>query len=257
MYLVPTSKQLEVIKKEQDKNITVCSLGYGGGASTALLFKYLTTQSNNSTIIYPDTNSAIKAFQSYKGILSGYGFRFSHTSLIITHEASKKKLKLVSGSDPERTQGLSKELVMFDRPEHCNKDTILKQLYRSPDEMVLATHLPSCTDLYLDEDEYGYHTIDYNRSSWLAILCKDSIIKEANDIGTDGLRLSDEYLADEVRVVTGQTKDNHFIVEKCPEFINKLQNLTSKARIRYLDGDWGLEGLDSTEKVRSTRGGEV
>lgn len=205
--IFPTVVQARVVNKPQDKRITVIDTGRASGKSTALIFKALYSECRDCTIINPTYRPAKYAFQSAYKLLQPFGFRASVSSMILSNDKLNKKIKFARGDDPDFTAGVSRALIMFDRPEHCDIITIFTQVSRAR-ELVFATN-----DLYYNFIKYKPNVdkegmvipnsfiVDYGKSHWSVVLVD---IKYLNTSSTqENLEIRRGMFREEVYLVEG------------------------------------------------------
>tara|TARA_R110002167_G_scaffold137885_1_gene325009 strand:- start:403 stop:1044 length:642 start_codon:yes stop_codon:yes gene_type:complete len=207
--ILPTMMQAKVINKPKDKRVIVIDTGYRSGKSTALLFKALQSECRDCTIINPTYKSAENAFQEAYKLLQPMGFRASFNSLILSNDKFNKKIKFIGDHDCESMSGLSRELVMFDNTDTCDKETIYHQSRKAKDLVFTVDSLSGSFIKYKpDYDEDGTvipnrFIVDYKESHWSVILLEGIYLEPTDSSLSKGI-YSGMY-RDDVYLVRGSS----------------------------------------------------
>ena len=214
--IFPTVMQAEVVNIPKDKRVTIIATGDGSGKSISLLFKAIHSECRVSTIIHPNYKSAKVAFETSYKFLQPLGFRASQRSMILSHDKLNKKIKFVDGSNPESLLAIARDLIMFDRPEYCPRDTLYHQIRRARELVFSSIYDKSCKIRYRKriETPSGYE-VDHYKSDWCSIFLDN---KHLNCSYGLPMIIESYMLSKEVYVISGMTKDNPYLYKEACEF---------------------------------------
>jgi hypothetical protein len=175
----PTTMQAKVVNKPEGKRTTIITGGYGSGKSTALIFKALQNEARDSVIIYPCHRLAHYAFESAYKFLKPLGFRASRTSMILSHDTLSKKIKFGNGENHESLLGIGRDLIMFDNPQWCRRETVYYHMSRA-NEMVFTSTVADSNELVYTECEDTF-VVDHDKSSWCSLLLDKKHLGSCSD----------------------------------------------------------------------------
>ena len=197
--IFPTAMQARVVNKPEGNRTTIITGHYGSGKSTALIFKALQSETRDSVIIYPCHRTAHYAFESAYKFLKPLGFRASRSSMILSHDTLSKKIKFGNGENYESLLGIGRDLIMFDNPQWCRRETVHYHMRRA-DEMVFASTVSDSNELVYTEcgDMFA---VDHDKSSWCSPLLAPKYLGHCSDGWTKVI--TPNMFRDEVYLVGG------------------------------------------------------